>query len=86
MLPIFTTSKFLPFTCRSEARISSSHRESGAPDMNQLEPLSATIMPYFFRAFSITLTGAGKALSSKLDFSRTRIPMGGRFALVLLLA
>ena len=46
----------------SSASISSSGmRSSGAPEMYQLPPLSATIRPYFLSARSTTLGGAGIA-------------------------
>src|SRR5438270_2721072 len=85
-VPIFTTSKLLPFTWLRVCRLSSLQRGSGAPETYQFEPLSAMNIPYFFSAFRITRTSGGNGAMVKLDFSRTRIPMGGRFGLVLLLA
>ena len=54
-----TASKAEPVTLFSLFRVSLFQRESGSPEMNQAEPLSAIIMPYFFRARRITCTSAG---------------------------
>src|ERR1043165_7055573 len=50
MLSILITSKFERSICFKVFRSSSFQRGSGAPLMNQFEPLSARIMPYFFSA------------------------------------
>ena len=54
IVPIFTTSKFEPKIVFSIPRSSLLHRGSGAPLKNHPGPLSATNMPYFFRARRIT--------------------------------
>lgn len=43
--PMRTTSKSRPRICRSVRRSSSFQRASGAPEMNQFDPLSAKIIP-----------------------------------------
>ncbi len=50
--------------------------------MNQLLPLSATIIPYFFSAVSTTRAWPVYDDTSKLAFNRNRRPMGGRFGSV----
>ena len=52
--PVYTTSKADPGTVFSWFRSSSSQAAPCSPWMYQLDPLSATIMPYFFRALRIT--------------------------------
>jgi hypothetical protein len=52
--------------------------------MYQFEPLSATIIPYFFSAATITCDCGHVQPSVKLAFIRRRRPIGGRFASVLL--
>src|SRR5581483_1878705 len=73
---ICTTSKSeavtWPRLCRSEL----SQRLSGAPLKNIELPLSAMIMPYFFRAFKMTCRFGEKGVTSKFDFRRKRMPMG----------
>ncbi len=54
--------------------------------MYQFEPLSATIIPYFFNARRITCIAGEKLEMTNEDFSRTRMPIGGKLTLVLLLA
>ena len=54
-----TASKFDPSSCDSERRLSLFQRGSGLPEMNQADPLSARMMPYFFIARRITCTSAG---------------------------
>ena len=61
-------------------------RASGAPLMYQFDPLSATIIPYFFSARRITWLAGEKPEILNEAFRRTRIPIGGRLGLVLLLA
>ncbi len=73
-----TASKSDPFTrANSLTNTSSFQRESGTPEMNHAEPLSARNMPYFLSARRITCTGAEKPLMSKLPRSRMRSPIGG---------
>jgi hypothetical protein len=55
----------------------SSQRGSGAPLKNQLLPLSARNMPYFFSARRITCTLGPKLEMSTLAFNRKRCPIGG---------
>src|SRR5713226_1113178 len=86
IVPICTTSKLEPLIAFSVLSSLSSQRGSGAPLMYQFEPLSATIMPYFFSARRITCIRGEKPEISNDALSRTRMPIGGRFVLVLLLA
>ena len=79
---MFTTSNALPGTILSWFRSVSFQRVSAAPLMNQLLPLSATIIPYFFNAFSTTRAWPVYPDTSKLAFSRSRSPIGGRFGSV----
>jgi hypothetical protein len=55
----------------------------GDPLMKMPLPVSARIMPYFFRAARITWLCGGKPDVSKLDFRRRRVAMGGALVLVL---
>src|SRR5205085_12554318 len=68
-------SKSLPLICESVARFESLQLGSGAPEMNQFEPLSATNMPYFLSAVRITRTSAGNDAMLTLALRRTRRPM-----------
>lgn len=86
MVPIRTTSKSEPLIVFKVLNSSSFQRGSGAPLRNQLEPLSASIIPCFFNALRITCIAGEKREMSKEAFKRTRIPMGGRLGSVLLLA
>ena len=54
MGPVLTASKALPGTDFSWFKSLSFQRGSAAPVMYHDDPLSATIIPYFFRAFRIT--------------------------------
>jgi len=45
--------------------------------MNQLDPLSATIIPYVFSAWATMRACRGKREMSTAAFSRTRKPIGG---------
>src|ERR1700743_714428 len=83
---ILMTSKLPPLTVLRVLSSSLFQRGSGAPVMNQLLPLSARIMPYFFRPLRMTWADGGKPPTSKAALRRTRIPMGGRPGLVLVLA
>jgi CspA family cold shock protein len=83
---VSTTSKAEPGTCASVCRSSFDQWESGAPEMYQFEPLSATIIPYVFSAWRMTRAWSGKPEMSKLALSRTRRPMGGRLGSSLELA
>src|SRR6201999_3219764 len=51
--------------------------ESGAPEMYQGEPLSATITPYFFMAAATIFACDGRCAMSTLALSRSRNPIGG---------
>src|SRR6266550_2330105 len=86
IVPIWTTSKFEPLIVFNVFNSLSFQRGSGAPLKYQLEPLSATIIPNFFMARRITCIAGEKPEISNEAFNRTRMPIGGRFALVLLLA
>ena len=86
MVPIWTTSKFEPLIVFRVLSSSSFQRGSGAPLTNQFEPLSATIIPCFFIARRITCIAGENPEISNDAFSRTRMPIGGRLGLVLLLA
>src|ERR1700733_9649640 len=65
-----TASKADPGISPNSCRSSLFHRSSGTPDRYQLEPLSARIIPYFFRAVRITCTSVGKDEMSKHDLRR----------------
>src|ERR1041384_7442683 len=54
-----TASKLDPRSCENIDRFVSFQRGSGLPEMNQAEPLSASMIPYFFIALRITCTSAG---------------------------
>ena len=76
--PTSTASKSLPFTrASSPTSMSSFQRESGTPETNQAEPLSARIIPYFFSARRMTCTGGENPERSKLALSLRRNPIGG---------
>src|SRR5207249_4799526 len=75
--PCLITSKSDPLMLRILARSSSGQRVSGAPEMYQFDPLSATIIPYFLSAVNITCTGAGYPETSTEALRRTRNPIGG---------
>ena len=49
-------------------------------------PLSAMIIPYFFIAFRITWFAAEYPDTSKLAFSRMRMPIGAAVALLVVAA
>ena len=72
-----TASKAEPKTFRRVLRLVLFQRGSGSPEMNHAEPLSLSIIPYFFSARRITCTSAGKPEMSKFAFKRNRCPMGG---------
>ena len=72
-----TASKFEPSSCPSVWRLSLFQRASGLPEMYQAEPLSASMIPYFFMARRITCTSAGYDEMSKLAFRRKRSPIRG---------
>ena len=84
--PIWTTSKFEPLMVFRVLNSSSFQRGSGAPLMNQLEPLSATNIPCFFIARRITCIAGENPEISKACLRRTRMPIGGKLGLVSLLA
>src|ERR1017187_4624923 len=67
-----TASKAAPEICENSCRSSLFQRSSGTPDKYQLEPLSARIIPYFFRAVRITCTSGEKDEMSNVDFNRKR--------------
>src|SRR5262249_25257862 len=77
-----TASRSDPTTRRRSERLVLFQRSSGAPLMNQAEPLSAIIMPYFFSARRMTCTSGEKVVTSKLARSRKRCPIGGYFVSV----
>src|SRR5215831_822669 len=85
-VPSCTTSKSEPFTRDKVANSLSFQRGSGAPLIYQFDPLSATISPYFFMARRITCIAGENPETSNDAFKRTRMPIGGRLVLVLLLA
>lgn len=72
-----TASKLDPAMVVNACRSSLFQPASGAPEMNQADPLSASIMPYCFSAVRITWLAAEKPDISKLALSRKRAPMGG---------
>src|SRR5688572_18968231 len=76
--PLSTASKALPGTVLSWFRSLSFQRGSRAPLMNQLDPLSARIMPYFFRALRITREWPVNPETLKSLLRRTRRPIGGK--------
>src|ERR1700687_4545640 len=82
--PVLTTSKASPVMDLRSPRWSSLQRGSGAPETYQLEPLSATIMPYFLSAVQMTWTSAEAQEQSYEAFMRKRRPIGGAFVLVSL--
>src|SRR5438477_13152641 len=74
-----TASKSEPLAALIVARFESFHAGLGTPEMNQLPPLSARMIPYFFIAVMITLASLGSVGEiTKLAFSRKRCPIGGR--------
>src|SRR5215472_18551376 len=77
MVPVCTASKFEALMDFNKFRSLLLHRLSGVPLIKMALPLSARIIPYFFRAVRITWSSAGKPEMSKLDFKRRRSPMGG---------
>src|SRR5580700_6050643 len=77
---IFTTSKSAAVTLPRLCRSLLSQRLSGAPLMYMEEPMSAMIIPYFFRAERITWFAAEKEEMSKLALSRRRMPIGAASA------
>ena len=81
---VATTSKASPGIAFKSPRRSSLQRGSGAPEMYQSLPLSATNMPYLLRAVHITWTSALKPPQLYQGFMRKRSPMGGTFGSVLL--
>ncbi len=85
-MPIWTTSNAEAGTLRSVAKFASLQRASGAPETYHEEPLSATIIPYFFMAVRMTRTSAGNGVMSKFALSLTRIPIGGSEAETSVLA
>src|SRR5713101_1240034 len=82
IVPICTTSKFDAVIFFSKLRSLLFQRLSGTPLMKIPLPLSAKIIPYFFRAVRITWSSAGKPEISKLALRRSRVPMGGALVLV----
>ena len=72
-----TASNAEPGTVRSACRPESFQPASGAPLMNQGEPLSARTIPCFFSARRITWFCAEKPLMSKLVLSLNHAPIGG---------
>src|SRR5881397_3414785 len=81
---VSTTSKLFPTMLSSWCRAVLFQRESGMPLTYQFEPLSASIIPWVFRACRMTRFSALKPEMSTLALSRTRVPIGGAEALVLL--
>src|SRR5437870_10231681 len=79
IVPICTTSKLEPLIAFSVLSSLSSQRGSGAPLMYQFDPLSATIMPYFFSARRITCIRGETPEISNDALRRTLLPIGGRF-------
>ncbi len=61
-------------------------RGSGATEIRQSPPLSALIMPYFFRPLQMAWACGDRLEMSTLALSRKRSPIRGRFWSVLLLA
>src|SRR4029077_18040648 len=86
MLEVSTTSKFEPVTFPSVCSWSFDQPGLGAPLMYQFEPLWATSIPQRLSAVSTMRAWRGNGRMSKLAFSRTRRPIGGRFASVSELA
>ena len=72
-----TASKAEPGTVRSSCRSSSFQPGSGAPLMNQDDPLSASTMPCCLSARSTTWFSAENPLMSNVALSRNHAPMGG---------
>src|SRR5262245_9437934 len=72
-----TASKFEPRSWPSVCRLSSFQRGSGLPEMYQADPLSASMIPYFFIARRMTCTSGGNGETSKLALRRNRSPMRG---------
>src|SRR5437868_13691557 len=79
-----TTSKSEPWTRPRSCNSSLFQRESGAPERNQEEPLSAIIIPYFLSAFRMIWLAGEKLEISKSARSRKRTPIGGYCAPVRL--
>jgi len=71
-----TTSKAAPWMRRSSA-CRSGIRGSGATEMAQSIPLSATNMPYFFSPLRMAWTAGENCEMSKSPFRRSRSPMRG---------
>src|SRR3954471_23843968 len=76
-----TAWKAVPGIDLSSSRFSSDQRRSEVPEMNQLEPLSATIRPYCFIAAAMTCAGPVIPEMSYAAPSRSRRPIGGAVAL-----
>ena len=74
---VSTTSNIEPVMRPRECRSSFDHFGFGAPLMYQFEPLSASSIPYVFRAWSTIRDCFGKPEISTDAFSRTRSPIGG---------
>src|SRR3954467_14198640 len=83
---VSTTSKSEPLTRPIEWRASFDQCRSGAPETNQLEPLSARIIPCVLSAWRTIRDWRGNPEMSKLAFRRTRRPIGGRVGSVAELA
>src|SRR3954468_19116318 len=81
--PVVIASKSLPWTFFRVLMSLSFQAAFGEPERNQEPPLSARNIPYVFSALRMTCILGGKVLILKLDLSRKRTPMGGRFRSVL---
>src|SRR5262249_27213859 len=77
MGPVSTASNADPGTDFIWLRSSSFQRVLAAPVMYHEEPLSATIIPYFFSAFRMTSDWPWNRDKSYDAFSRNRKPIGG---------
>src|SRR5271170_6526859 len=81
---VWMTSKLVMLTLVRSLKQLAGQRSSGVTEMEKKFPLSATIAPYFLRpssnAFSSFVQFDGM---TKLDLSRNRWPMAGRFTFVL---
>src|SRR6185437_10089422 len=78
-----TASKLAPVSDFRSSSASSFHRLSGAPEKNQLDPLSERIRPYRFIASAMIRACFDMCDVSTVDFSRNRAPIGGSAASVL---
>src|SRR3977135_872583 len=85
IVPICATSKFEPLIVFSVLSSSSFQRGSGAPLKYQFDPLSATIIPYFLKARRITCIAGENPEILNDAFRRTRMPIGGKLGLFVLL-